>query len=83
MHPQSDLQQGAESSGDSLDASSLSIVSRHLHRLQGQVNRLQAALFAHQRTLDGLEVQGANHTQSLLALFLCIILLLQLVRLVS
>ena len=82
MHP-SDLQQGAESSDGSSDASSLSIVSRHLHRLQGQVNRLEAALFAHRRTLDDLEVQGANYAQALLALFLCIILLLQLLRLIS
>ena len=84
MHPDFDPQQeqGFDSSGDS-EASDLSLVSRHLHRLQQQVNRLHRAVYFHRRTLDSLEVQQANQGQALLALFLSIILLLQLLRLIS
>ena len=77
-------QSESESSGS---ASSVSIISRHLFRVQQQVNRAQsvlrqaqASIRAQQRTLDTIEVRQANIHQAFLAALYSVLAILQLLR---
>ena len=71
-----------EPSVHSSSASTNSLISRHVHCLQGQLNRLQhyvlGALQAHRRNLD--ELRLANAQQAIVAGILVVIGLLQLLR---
>ena len=75
---------GEESSSS---ASSVSIISRHLFRVQQQVNRVQAVLQqvqasvrAQQRTLDTIEVRQADNQQAVVAGLYAILAIFQLLR---
>ena len=76
-----------EPSVHSSSASTNSLISRHVHRLQGQLDRLQqyvlGALQAHRRSLDDVEVRLANAQQAIVAGILTVVALLQLLRILS
>ena len=76
-----------EPSLHSSSASTNSLISRHVHRLQGQLDRLQhyvlGALQAHRRSLDDVEVRLANAQQAIVAGILTVVALLQLLRILS
>ena len=73
-----------EPSVHSSSASTNSLISRHVHPLQGQLNRLQhyalGALQAHRRNLDDVELRLADAQQATVAGILVVLGLLQLLR---
>ena len=66
-----------EPSVHSSSASTNSLISRRVYRLQGQLNRLQRyvqeALQAHRRSLDEVELRLANAQQSIVAAILIVV----------
>ena len=83
MQPEGEPDSSEGSPTESSFVSSQSEISRHLFSVQNQVRDLQRTAGHHQRTLDSLEVQGSDHSNSLTAGLFAFILLLQLVRFLS